>query len=167
MLIHLVEVYHFFNSANMGNQGSQLGDEPGIAGQKDLAHFDHYFKGSLVYTEGPLFTKTFGEARNDDRPISLTCKGEGFSISEDIGIQATKLLEVSYMWVTAVSWDHAASQVKLVCSANNAESTIILTMANSIELEGEVKLRFSSMLATNPNMKVSVCICVCTHMLRV
>jgi hypothetical protein len=138
----------------MGNQASQLGDEPGFAGQKDLAHFDHYFKGSLYSTEGTFFTKTFGTATNADRPINMTCKGEGFSVSEDIGIQATKLLEVSYLWVTGVSWDHASSQVKLVVTIDNQESIIILTMANSIELEQELKLRFSSMHAMNPSMKI-------------
>eukprot|EP00605_Chrysophyceae_sp_TOSAG23-4_P000698 GSChrysophyteH1.ASY1.ANO1.782.1 assembled CDS len=98
----------------MGNQASQLGDEPGFAGQKDLAHFDHNFRGSLYATSGPFFTATFGEARNADRPINLTCKGDGFSISEDIGIQATKLLEVPYRHITGISWDHSSSQVKLV-----------------------------------------------------
>jgi hypothetical protein len=139
----------------MGNQASQLSDEPGFAGAgKDLAHFDHYFKGCLHSTKGVFFTKTFGEAINDDRNITLTCKGEGFSIAEDIGIQATKLLEVSYLWVTGVSWDHASSQVKLTITTNDNESFVILTMANSIELEGELKLRFGSVHAANQSFRI-------------
>ena len=139
----------------MGNQASQLGDEPAFTGQKDLAHFDHTFKGSIHSTEGAFFCKTFGEAKHAmERLMTLTCKGEGFSVAEDIGIQATKLVECSYLWITGIAWDHAASEVKITVKVNEAESFIILTMANSIELEAELKLRFGNMHATNDKMKI-------------
>ncbi len=138
----------------MGNQASQLGDEPAFTGQRDLAHFDHYFKGAIHTTDGPFFVKTFGEAKFADRPMNMTCKGEGFSLAEDIGIQATKQLDCSYFWVTAIAWDHAASEVKITVQVNDQDSFIILTMANSIELEQELKLRFSHMHSLNHNMKV-------------
>jgi hypothetical protein len=53
----------------MGNQASQLGDEPAFTGghQKDLAHFDHYFKGSIHTTHGTFFAKTFGVCTHEER----------------------------------------------------------------------------------------------------
>jgi len=140
----------------MGNQASQLGDEPAFTGQKDLAHFDHYFKGSIHTTQGAFFVKTFGECAHEERPCTITCKGEGFSLAEDIGIQATKLVEVSYLWITpsGIAWDHAASEVKITVKVNDVESSIILSLQNSIELESELKLRFGSMAAMNPGMKI-------------
>lgn len=107
----------------MGNQASQLGDEPAFTGQKDLAHFDHYFKGSIHTTHGPFFVKTFGECNHEEKPCTMTCKGEGFALAEEMGIQATKLVEVSYLWITqnGIAWDHASSEVKITVKVNDVE----------------------------------------------
>ena len=44
--------------------------------------------------------------------------------------------------ITALSWDHANSEVKIEISD---DELVILTMAVSVEFEGELKLRLSGM----------------------
>jgi len=53
----------------------------------------------------------------------MTCKGEGFALAEEMGIQATKLVEVSYLWITqnGIAWDHASSEVKITVKVNDME----------------------------------------------
>jgi hypothetical protein len=63
--------------------------------------------------------------------------------------------------ITAISWDHANSEVKLVFKSSEdraeaaaSENFLILTLGNTIEFEGEMKLRISSMVASTRGAKV-------------
>ena len=55
----------------MGNQASQLGDEPssnessygGHAAGRNIQHFDHSFKAEIHTTSGNLIEATFGSCR--------------------------------------------------------------------------------------------------------
>ena len=56
--------------------------------------------------------------------------------------------------ITALTWDHANSEVKIVFNGSNgSEKFLIFTMDNSIEFEAELKLRLSAMVASNPKAK--------------
>ena len=49
---------------------------------------------------------------------------------------------ISYSDIKAISWDHANSEVKFELVVDVTDETyVIFTMANTIELEGEVTLR--------------------------
>lgn len=53
----------------MGNQASQLGDEPssnevyGHAAGRNIQHFDHSFKAEIHTTSGALIETNFGSCR--------------------------------------------------------------------------------------------------------
>lgn len=136
----------------MGNQASALTDEP--YGSRDLHHFDHAFKGSLHTTAGYLLTSIFGEIKYGDTPIQLICKGESFDIVDDGGLTSRKSVEIPYMQVNEIAWDHAHSEIKLGVNRDEEQNFVILTMANTIELEQELKLRFNSLAQQNRGMKV-------------
>lgn len=57
---------------------------------------------------------------------------------------ARKTVDVLYEHVTSIAWDHANSEVKINVTRTEEEDYVILTMQNSIELEGELRLRFSN-----------------------
>lgn len=123
------------------------GDEPSSdsvsANSRALQHFDHYFKGDLHTTKGPLFESVFGECSFAKRAVKITCKGSNFEILEEIGLTEKKQIEIQYSQVNSLAWDHFSSEVKIDVKADfEGENFVILTMANSIELEGEFKLRF-------------------------
>jgi len=67
---------------------------------------------------------------------------------------------ISVVQISAISWDHANSEVKLVFKSSedreggSSENFLILTMGNSIEFEGELKLRLSSMVANTRGGKL-------------
>lgn len=136
----------------MGNQGSQLGDEPvpNEVAQRNLQHFDHTFKGTFHTSSGPVYVSVFGEFSFQKKECKLTCKGSSFEIVEDVGISSTKRVEVPYGSVTAVSWDHANSEVKLVSGKQDDESFCIIGLQNSVEVEQELKLRFSNQRGLRP-----------------
>jgi hypothetical protein len=148
----------------MGNQqGHQLGDEPttftpqserGGNGSQggDLHNFDHEFNGFLHSTNGKICRDTFGVFTFAKKPITVTCKGSSAKIIEEEELSGTKELDVLYEQITAVTWDHANSEVKVELEAEEGDDAnfFILTMENSIEFEGELKLRFSSNRTARP-----------------
>jgi len=139
----------------MGNQASALGDEPSsssMIAQRNLQHFDHNFKASLHTTYGHLFISIFGERKFGEAPVEVVCKGSSFEINEDIGLTARKTVDVLYEQVTSIAWDHANSEVKINVTRTEEEDYVILTMQNSIELEGELRLRFSNIIVKGIRM---------------
>lgn len=123
-----------------------------------MHHFDHTFKASLHTTSGHFFTDTFGACAFVKRQVQVVCKGSSLEISEEVGITAKKVSEVDYENIAELSWDHAASEVKIVLNRDDDEAAsqtfVILTMSNSIELEGELKLRFISYSHTNRSLRI-------------
>ena len=68
-------------------------------------------------------------------------------------------MELHYSLITGLSWDHGSSEVKfdLKKADEDEEETnafVIFTMANSVEFEGEVKLRLSGLAASMRGFKV-------------
>ncbi len=45
--------------------------------------------------------------------------------------------------MTGIAWDHANSEVKLDVTVGEEHSFVIITLTNSVEFEGELKLRFN------------------------
>ena len=141
----------------MGNQGSSLSDEPNsIVAQKNLHHFDHTFKAELHTAYGSKLSSAFGvDVRNTKRPITIICKGSSLEIIEEVGITTKKQIEISYNEIHGISWDHGNSEVKFdLTKDDNGEVYIIIILANSIEFEGEVKLRFNGVAATHRGVKI-------------
>jgi hypothetical protein len=59
------------------------------------------------------------------------------------------ILGCRHVQICALAWDHFSSEVKIDVKADfEGENFCILTMANTIELEGEFKLRFQGMAGT-------------------
>ena len=135
----------------MGNQASSLSDEP--FGGRDLHHFDHAFKGELHTTNGYLLTAVFGEVSHGDGAIQLICKGGTCEIVDDGGLGPRKSVEIPYIQINEIAWDHANSEIKLGINRDEEQNFVILTMSNTIELEQELKLRFNS-LAQQNGMKI-------------
>jgi len=135
-------------------------------------HFDHSFKGELHTSKGPLFVKAFGECSFAKRPVEVLCKGNSFEIIEELGIALKKNIDLPYRQITALSWDHANSEVKIEVSGGGGGSSssggggdgdqqdqpheqyVILTMAISVELEGELKLRLNGLAAATKGLKI-------------
>eukprot|EP01038_Epipyxis_sp_PR26KG_P004272 gene4272-6051_t len=140
----------------MGNNGSALGDEPNAAiAQKNLQHFDHSFKAELHTIVGTSLAPVLGECKFAKRPISVICKGGELEVVEDVGITARKQASLRYAEIIGISWDHANSEVKLaIKNSEDTESYLIFTLANSIEFEGELKLRLNGVAAANRDFKV-------------
>lgn len=138
----------------MGNQGSQLTDEPTAIAQKNLQHFDHSFKADLHTSSGTYFTDVFGEFGGSKRPITVVCKANSMDIFEDVGISARKHQEIIFSDITGIAWDHATSQVKVTVTRSDEEHFVIVTLANSVEFEGEMKLRLSAAASNNRGMKI-------------
>ncbi len=65
---------------------------------------------------------------------------------------ARKTVDVPYEQVTSIAWDHANSEVKINVTRTEEEDYVILTMQNSIELEGELRLRFSNIIVKGIRM---------------
>ena len=65
---------------------------------------------------------------------------------------ARKTVDVLYEQVTSIAWDHANSEVKINVTRTEEEDYVILTMQNSIELEGELRLRFSNIIVKGIRM---------------
>jgi hypothetical protein len=137
----------------MGNSGSSIdGTDPATTiAQKNLSFFDHAFKGELHTVHGDSLVSAFGECAYAKRPITLNCKSSSMEVEEEIGITACKKGEIQYSDIKAISWDHGKSEVKFEL-VNGAY--VIFAMANSIELEGEMKLRLSAAAATNRSVKI-------------
>lgn len=141
----------------MGNQGSSLGDEPSsIVAQKNLHHFDHTFKAELHTAHGDKLSAVFGEdVKYAKRPITIICKGNSLELIEEVGITSKKHIELFYNEIHGISWDHGNSEVKFDLNKDDhGEAFLILTLGNSIEFEGEVKLRFNGMAASHKGIKV-------------
>ena len=85
----------------MGNNASQLGDDPGTVGSRDLQFFDHTFKASIHTSTGAFFKGNFGELKNVVKPVQLICKGMEAEIVEDEGVKATMKVAVVYQFVSA------------------------------------------------------------------
>ena len=61
----------------------------------------------------------------------------------------------SLLQITGLSWDHAGSEVKIeTTKAGDEDSFLILTMSNTIELEGEFKLRLMGMATSTPGSRI-------------
>jgi hypothetical protein len=71
---------------------------------------------------------------------------------EEVGITSKKVQNFNYADIGGLAWDHANSEVKITLKMD--DNFVILTMANSIEFEGEIKLRLSAAAATNGQMKM-------------
>jgi len=67
-------------------------------------------------------------------------------------LTARKTVDVLYEQVTSIAWDHANSEVKINVTRTEEEDYVILTMQNSIELEGELRLRFSNIIVKGIRM---------------
>jgi hypothetical protein len=116
-----------------------------------LQHFDHTFKAELHTAHG-FFVDTFGECKFAKRPITLTCKGNGIEFIEDVGIASRKTMDVVYHEMVGIAWDHANSEVKMSFRAE--ENYVIITLQNSVEFEGEMKLRLSAAASIHRGMKI-------------
>lgn len=138
----------------MGNQGSQLTDEPTAIAQKNLQHFDHSFKAELHAVSGVYFSDVFGEFSGAKRPITVVCKANSMDILEDVGISARKHQDIIFSGITGISWDHATSQVKITVTQSQEEHYVIVTLTNSVEFEAELKLRLSAAASNNRGMKI-------------
>ena len=92
--------------------------------------------------------------------MELLCKGTTFEIIEELGIALKKNIEINYRHIHGLSWDHANSEVKIEVSSDvgvgeeQVEQYVILTMAISVELEGELKLRLNGLAAATKGIKV-------------
>ena len=84
----------------MGNQASQLGDDPTSIGSRDLQFFDHTFKASIHTCSGAFFRGNFGEQNNAVKPVQLICKGMEAEIVEDEGVKAGAKVVVVYQFVS-------------------------------------------------------------------
>jgi hypothetical protein len=141
----------------MGNSGSALEDGQTSAERTDahnaanFQHFDHAFKGELHTAAGSTFIDQFGECTYAARQVQVLCKGSSFEIIEDVGISLRRNIIINYKQITALSWDHANSEVKIEISESDF---VILTMAISVEFEGELKLRLQGMASQNRGGKV-------------
>ena len=82
-----------------------------------------------------------------------------------MGIALKKNVDLPYRQITALSWDHANSEVKIEVSGGGGNSDgeqeqqqhdqyVILTMAISVELEGELKLRLNGLAAATKGLKI-------------
>mmetsp|Transcript_28020 Transcript_28020/g.39890 ORF Transcript_28020/g.39890 Transcript_28020/m.39890 type:complete len:1087 (+) Transcript_28020:36-3296(+) len=145
----------------MGNQGSSLGDEPSTAiAQKNLQHFDHSFKGELHSASGNLICATFGKnIKFAKRPITIICKSSSMDLIEEVGITNRKQAIVPYALINGISWDHGNSEVKFDFTKGEDDDDetppfVILTLSNSVEFEGEVKLRLNGLASTNRGIKI-------------
>ena len=85
-----------FLSTIIGNQGSQLGDEPISSQVRQLQHFDHSFNGEIHTIKGSLFSDSFGECVAVSRPIQITCSGSAMDLAEDQGLRARHTAKLSY-----------------------------------------------------------------------
>ena len=88
----------------MGNNASQLGDDPNAMGSRDLQFFEHSFKASIHTCTGAFFKDNFGELKNVVKPVQLICKGMEAEIVEDEGLKATTKVAVVYQFVSVLSW---------------------------------------------------------------
>eukprot|EP01035_Chromulina_nebulosa_P020330 gene20330-26390_t len=141
----------------MGNKESTLGDEPtpeGVIADRSLIHFEHMFKGEIYETFGPLFVNTYGDVKRGNRQVQILCKGKVFEVIEDVGITGKRQIEVGYTQVTGIGFDHGKSQVKFNIAIESEDNFIILTMANSIEFEQEMKLRFGVAASANREFRI-------------
>lgn len=129
-----------------------------------MIHFEHAFKGFIHTTAGSMLVNVFGENKFARIEIQIVCKGNTFDIIEEVGFTAKKHIEICYdqvsrlssdfnslinfilfiLWITQViglGFDHGNSEAKLTLASDDT-TYIIFTLLNSIEFEGELKLRF-------------------------
>ena len=68
----------------------------------------------------------------------------------------TRCCRYCFFWfqITGVSWDHANSEGKIETDTADEKSFLILSLANSIDLEGELKLRFNVVANTHRDFKI-------------
>ena len=84
----------------------------GVA-QKNLHHFDHTFKAELHTSSGDFVVAVFGACSFAKRTVQVVCKGSSFEIAEEVGLTSRKALDIPYATVSALTWDHANSEVKV------------------------------------------------------
>ena len=153
-------------------------------GYDSNAHPTYYHFNGLPFNikfsaSGSLLCNTFGlNIKFAKRPINIICKSYSLDIIEEVGITNRKQVkhqyldtfhlidihivgkvEISYGLITGISWDHGNSEVKLDLTKSeeddeNTNPYVILTLANSVEFEGEVKLRLNGFAAANKGAKV-------------
>lgn len=150
----------------MGNQAISLGDEPSggamdfnkssSIADKNLQHFDHNYKGELHSTAGSILTNVFGDCKDAKRAVEIITKGAALEIVENQGVSSRKRMEINYTQISAVGWDHGSSEVKFNLSGgvDNEETFIILTLADTIEFEAEMKLRFTGFSAISRDFRI-------------
>ena len=72
---------------------------------------------SRLTIQGCVLRDVFGECENaDDRPITISASANNMEISEDQGLRSKKIDKISYNTISAVTWDHYVSAVKVFAS---------------------------------------------------
>jgi len=143
----------------MGNQASALGDGDAPSSSdmaaRQLAHFDHTFKITLISLNGPTLVNVFGVCKNAERPAILTCKASAFEIVEEKGLADKIQFNIPYTEIIEVAWDHATSAVRLTLKKEETDDIyLIFQLPNSVEFEQEIKLRLSGTAAHRKGVRV-------------
>lgn len=144
----------------MGNESSSsLDDEAvnAVAG-KQLADFDHSYKAYLHTVTGPALS-LFGQFKKEKKDVNVLCTSDNFEIEMDaLAISDRKKVNVPYVGITDVGFDHDRCEVKFTIkdtdSASTTTSTVILGIPSTVEFEHEIKLRFTNLASSRPSMKV-------------
>jgi len=142
----------------MGNNNAVMLTEDGHAhAAENIGHFDHQFHCAVkeYYPADfvpPKMAANYAERLvakfgHDARIGEITCKQDSFIIREEIGTSLADMtkrdvLSKSYSEITKLSWDHSVSSVKIVFEG----STIILRFENSLEIEAELRSRFTGIV---------------------
>jgi hypothetical protein len=119
----------------------------------DLESFDHSFKGQIhtIYGSHPKLS-VFGNCSNEKRTIKTICSSNTFEIIEEVSISQVNKSLITYRLITGIAWDHASGEVKI--ELESPEDFAILTMANSVDFERELRLRFVKTASKDGKWKI-------------
>jgi hypothetical protein len=148
----------------MGNESSTAMDDERVnaAAAKQLAHFDHAYKGYLHTVTGPALG-CFGQFKKERKDVTLNCTTDNFEVEMDaLAIADRKKATLAYSQVTEVAFDHDRCEVKLTVAGSSPPvgadkpetSVVILGIPSTVEFEHEIKLRFNNLANTRSGMKV-------------
>lgn len=69
---------------------------------RQLAHFDHTFKITLLTLSGAQLVEAFGVCKDARRPALLTCMASCFDISEEQGLSQKMNYRINYTEVSSL-----------------------------------------------------------------